>query len=267
MNYDPNTGKPINNGYQQINNTNSTNGWAIAGFICSLIMGSILGLIFSIIGLANVKKCNSGKGMALAGIIISILRIVFIVFIIIVFLIPIFSLSTSDKCLQAIECKDSGFGYEICTYKNSSGIKEDVICPINETKTNAKNQKYNKVKMYVFHGQGCSHCKDLFDYLDELKNDKDYKDKFEIVKFETWFNADNSKLMSEFADYFDLDMYSLGVPFYVIGDEYFTGFPSPLSNQYSIDSAHNQIKDAIDSNYGNKNSIDVYEELNKGTNV
>lgn len=53
----------------------STSGMAIAGFVLALLSCSLLGLIFSIIGYNEVKNSNgmkSGGGLALAGIIISI---------------------------------------------------------------------------------------------------------------------------------------------------------------------------------------------------
>ena len=50
--------------------TSTTNTFAVVGFILAFFM-PILGLIFSIIGLSKVKECNSGKGLAVAGIIIS----------------------------------------------------------------------------------------------------------------------------------------------------------------------------------------------------
>lgn len=49
----------------------ATNGFAIAGFVLSFFV-SLLGLIFSIIGLKKSKECNSGRGLAIAGIIISV---------------------------------------------------------------------------------------------------------------------------------------------------------------------------------------------------
>jgi hypothetical protein len=55
-----------------------TSGMAIAGFVCSFLCG-ILGLIFSIIGYNQIKKSNgalTGGGLAIAGIIISILQFV-----------------------------------------------------------------------------------------------------------------------------------------------------------------------------------------------
>jgi hypothetical protein len=52
-----------------------TSGMAIAGFVLALVSCSILGLIFSIIGYNECKRSNGeveGQGLALAGIIISI---------------------------------------------------------------------------------------------------------------------------------------------------------------------------------------------------
>ena len=64
----------------------TSNGLAISGFVCSLIfipvglgvLSAIAGLILSILGLNNSKKLpgNKGHGLALAGIIISAVRIV-----------------------------------------------------------------------------------------------------------------------------------------------------------------------------------------------
>ena len=59
---------------------------AIAGFVCSLILipvfpigilSSLLGLILSLVGLSKSKKlpANKGRGLAVAGTIISIIRL------------------------------------------------------------------------------------------------------------------------------------------------------------------------------------------------
>lgn len=57
-----------------------TSGMCIAGFVCSLALFGVLGLIFSIIGM---KECNekglNGKGLGIAGLIISIVKIALIV--------------------------------------------------------------------------------------------------------------------------------------------------------------------------------------------
>ena len=65
--------------------SSTTNGFAIAGFVlsivgvvcCSFVVCGILGLIFSIIGLNKANSSNgNGKGLAIAGIIISSIAIV-----------------------------------------------------------------------------------------------------------------------------------------------------------------------------------------------
>ena len=70
-----------------------TNGMAITGMICGIVSlptlcccygfpFNILGIIFSIIGLSQIKKSNprqAGKGMAIAGLICSILSLVLFV--------------------------------------------------------------------------------------------------------------------------------------------------------------------------------------------
>ena len=79
-------------GYQK---QSTTNGMAITGMICGIVSlptlcccygfpFNILGIIFSTIGLSQIKKSNprqAGKGMAIAGLICSILSFVlFVVF-------------------------------------------------------------------------------------------------------------------------------------------------------------------------------------------
>ncbi len=63
-----------------------TNGFAIAGFVISLVSifccggTSWLGLIFSIIGLINAKKSEGeGKGLAIAGIVVSAILLLLLI--------------------------------------------------------------------------------------------------------------------------------------------------------------------------------------------
>lgn len=56
----------------------STNSWAIASLVCSIVGVSILGIIFGHIALGEIKRSNgwqTGHGMALAGLIIGYLEI------------------------------------------------------------------------------------------------------------------------------------------------------------------------------------------------
>lgn len=69
-----------------------TNGFAIAGFVCSLVLFGLLGLIFSIIGLTQIEKNGQdGKGLAIAGIVVSIVRLFIILFYIFVAIMTIYN--------------------------------------------------------------------------------------------------------------------------------------------------------------------------------
>ena len=78
----------------------------------------------------------------------------------------------------------------------------------------------NKPTLYVFYGEGCPHCEELFNYLD---NNALYN-KVNIVKYEVWNNEENKKFADKVAA--KLNTTVGGVPFYVIGDEYFSGYSS-----------------------------------------
>lgn len=55
-----------------------TSGMAIAGLVCAFFC-SLLGLVFSLIGLSEIKKSNGavgGKGIAIAGLVLSVIHIV-----------------------------------------------------------------------------------------------------------------------------------------------------------------------------------------------
>lgn len=69
-----------------------TSGLAIAGFVCSFFCG-LIGLILSILGRNECKRSGGtvgGEGLALAGIILSIVNLVFAVFVITTVSIPAF---------------------------------------------------------------------------------------------------------------------------------------------------------------------------------
>lgn len=106
----------------QVNNGNSqqpkkTNGFAIAGFILSLLEGGILALIFSIVGLVKSKTVNSGKGLSIAGIIISIVRMILLVLLITVF---------TSIFVAFFEGLESGFdSYEPSSSYNFDSFSDD----------------------------------------------------------------------------------------------------------------------------------------------
>ena len=139
MNFDPQTGQPLNNnqnnqpnnGYYNNYQNNyqqqgyypqqpkPTNTIAIVGFVLSLLQFGIISLILSIVGLSRSKEINGeGKGFAIAGIIISVLHIIIVTAVVIIAVVFYQALwpsirsdlekSTSDKAFQLQLMKEYG---------------------------------------------------------------------------------------------------------------------------------------------------------------
>ena len=81
-------------------------------------------------------------------------------------------------------------------------------------KTNAK-----EITLYLFHGDGCPHCKEEIEFLDTIESK--YED-VKIVKYEVWYNEENAELLEQVREAFDITR--LGVPTTVIGNTTIIGF-------------------------------------------
>jgi thiol-disulfide isomerase/thioredoxin len=77
-----------------------------------------------------------------------------------------------------------------------------------------------KTNVYIFWGEGCPHCEEAFKYFESIR--EEYGDYFNLYGFETWNNSDNASLLEKFGEV--LNIKPSGVPFIVIGDEYYIGF-------------------------------------------
>lgn len=91
--YNPNYSQPYAQqyGYMSPAANQQYNGFAIAGFVCSFFT-SIIGLIFSIIGLNQIKRQDGkGKGLAIAGIIISVAKLGIYLLLIVMIIVGLFS--------------------------------------------------------------------------------------------------------------------------------------------------------------------------------
>lgn len=103
----------------------------------------------------------------------------------------------------------------------------------------------DKIDIYFFEGDGCSHCKDELAFLEQLK--KDYTN-LDIHMYEVWHNEENKELMKKMTTELGLDI--KGVPFTIIGDKYFAG--------YSEEYVRPGIIDAITSKGANEFNIESY---------
>ena len=103
----------------------------------------------------------------------------------------------------------------------------------------------DKINIYLFRGEGCPHCADEEEWLKTIK--EEYKGKVNIYDYEVWYSKDNSKLLDEVKE--ELNSKSTGIPFTIIGDEYFTGFSEVTKSKME-----NTIKDYIGEDV-NKNNM------------
>ena len=122
-----------------------------------------------------------------------------------------------------------------------------VIIPINtfaisETYTDMihdivdKKVESDKINIYFFRGEGCPHCADEEKWFKTLE--KEYKDKINIYEFEVWHNEENAELLDKVKK--EMGSKATGVPFTVIGDEYFVGFSTVIKSKIE-----NTVKDYI----------------------
>ena len=121
-------------------------------------------------------------------------------------------------------------------------------------KTTKKASK-EPINFYIFYGSTCGYCQKLHNYTATLEKDKTMNSKFRIVDYEVWGDKDNNALMTKVGNYFNFDVD--GVPFYVIGDQYFTGF--------SEESSPEKIVKAINEEYEDSNYVDVVAGIQDGS--
>ncbi len=117
-----------------ITNQNKTNKPSLVGFICSFFL-TITPIILCIIGLVQTKRTKEdGKGFAIAGLIISAIKLISLM-LIIVFLICIFSEIDfldyePDYCEKAIcDCKVGTRNCE-CKYIDNYNNEYSIYCDI-----------------------------------------------------------------------------------------------------------------------------------------
>lgn len=102
--------------------------------------------------------------------------------------------------------------------------------------------------VYVFYGKGCPHCEEFFTWVKSLSNDQ--KSKFNLVKYETWYNTTNSTALETVANHFEDSSY--GVPYIIIGKTRYNGFG---------DSNKEQILAAINDYYNLDERANLIDEL------
>lgn len=116
---------------------------------------------------------------------------------------------------------------------------------------------HEKIKVYIFRGDGCSHCHEFLEYFG--KNAHEYADYFEIVAFESWNDVANVKLRNKVNEYFEIkntdnSKIETSVPLIIIGNWHTFGFDKNSNDSETI------INKAL-AEYQNANYEDVVNKL------
>lgn len=106
-----------------------------------------------------------------------------------------------------------------------------------------------KVDLYLFHSETCSHCQAEIEYLSKLE--KEY-DNLELHLYEINNSKKNTELMIEIKDKLDID--SPNVPFAIIGNYYYIGYSDGIKEG---------IKELVDK-YSEEKQIDVIKPILEG---
>ena len=98
------------------------------------------------------------------------------------------------------------------------------------TTTTAAAPASDKMNLYVFYGNGCPHCEELEQFIaTSLKKDSRVKDLINVIYYETWYDETNQMLVSAVGQALNVEV--KGVPFFVIGDQYFSGYGSQMNEE------------------------------------
>lgn len=117
-----------------------------------------------------------------------------------------------------------------------------------------KNNQEGKVNIYLFRGNGCSHCHEFLQFLESIIDD--YGKYFNVITYEVWGDADNGTLMEEVAKKFGEE--ASGVPYIIIGKKTFSGYSSSMNEE---------IIDLLKEEYEKEEKYDVMKELQVDTTV
>ena len=129
------------------------------------------------------------------------------------------------------------------------------------------NVSAREINLYFFHGNGCPHCADEEKFLEKYDNPN-----LKIVKYEVWYNEENSNFLNEISKSMEFDI--PGVPVTIIGNTVISGYNDSIGRKidraikyYENDS--NNYKDAVSEiqagTYVREVGEDIPEEEEEGT--
>jgi len=106
------------------------------------------------------------------------------------------------------------------------------------------NVEKEKVNIYFFRGDGCSHCAEAEEWFDSIK--EEYGKYFTIKDYETWYNEENANLMKEVAE--SRGESADGVPYIIVGNKSWNGFADDYKNEM-LEEIKSVFEQNIDDRY------------------
>jgi glutaredoxin len=125
------------------------------------------------------------------------------------------------------------------------------------TTTTTETLTNERVKVYVFRGEGCSHCAEALAWFESVQ-EKEGK-YFELVTFEVWNDEANKAQMEKVAKYFGEN--ADGVPYIIVGKKTWHGFASSYSSEI-LDAIHSEYQKNTESRF---DVIEYLKENNGGS--
>ena len=97
----------------------------------------------------------------------------------------------------------------------------------------------DKKNMYIFWGNGCSHCEELRVFLEDQADL--WREDYQIFSFETWDDEENETLMDDILAL--LDRENEGTPTVIIGDTVLVGYGDDMQAEYQSAFEHEKDTD------------------------
>ena len=117
----------------------------------------------------------------------------------------------------------------------------------------------DKVTLYLFYGDGCPHCASEIEYLNKIESKYE---NLEIVKYEVWYNDENSEFLKSIKSSFGVD--NPYVPATIIGDTIIIGYGDGTGPKIERAIKYYLENDYIDQVERIKNNEFVKEDLKDG---
>ncbi len=124
------------------------------------------------------------------------------------------------------------------------------------------NVNAREINLYFFHGDGCPHCADEENFLSKYKDDN-----LNIVRYEVWYDEENSSFLEEVSNQMEFNV--RGVPVTIVGDTIISGYSDTISKKIEraikfYENDDNEYRDAVqevkDGTYEKKEKEDDFDK-------